>query len=185
MSPAPPAAAYAYQEFDVPRGSHPHDVAPAPDGTVWYTAQSAGKLGRLDPRTGQVQEVDLGQGSAPHGVIVGPDGAAWVTDQGANAIVRVDPESAETRSFGMPDGRRAGPHTATFDDDGILWFTGQGGGVIGRLEPSSGKVDLFDAPRGPGPYGIDAVPGGDVWYASLAGSYLGQCRSNDGLDPSP
>ena len=42
--------------------------------------------------------------------------------------------SAETRSFPMPDGRRAGPHTATFDDDGILWFTGQGG-VIGRLDP--------------------------------------------------
>ena len=26
--------------FDVPRGSHPHDVAPAPDGGVWYTAQA-------------------------------------------------------------------------------------------------------------------------------------------------
>ena len=24
------------QEYSVPAGSHPHDVAPAPDGTVWY-----------------------------------------------------------------------------------------------------------------------------------------------------
>ena len=30
---APPAAAYTYEEFDVPPGTHPHDVAPAPDGT--------------------------------------------------------------------------------------------------------------------------------------------------------
>src|SRR4051794_5527986 len=78
------------KEYAVPAGSHPHDVAPARDGTVWYTAQGAGKLGRLDPATGKVTEVPLGDGSAPHGVIVGPDGAAWVTDGGLNAIVRVD-----------------------------------------------------------------------------------------------
>ena len=41
------------QEFVVPSGSQPHDVAPAPDGTVWYTAQGSGQLGRLDP--GQVR----------------------------------------------------------------------------------------------------------------------------------
>jgi streptogramin lyase len=44
---------------------------------VWFTAQSAGKLGRLDPRTGKSDLAALGPGAAPHGVIVGPDGAAW------------------------------------------------------------------------------------------------------------
>ena len=29
--------------YEVPRGAHPHDVAPAPDGTVWYTAQRTGR----------------------------------------------------------------------------------------------------------------------------------------------
>lgn len=78
------------------RGSGPHDVAPAPDGTVWYTGQRNGTLGRLDPASGAVQEVSLGQGSSPHGVIVGPDGAAWVTDSGLDAILRVDPLQAAT-----------------------------------------------------------------------------------------
>ncbi len=32
------------KEYPVPAGSHPHDVAPASDGTVWYTAQSVGEL---------------------------------------------------------------------------------------------------------------------------------------------
>src|SRR5581483_7718601 len=50
-----PAARVALQEYPVPAGSHPHDVAPAPDGGVWYTAQSAGKLGRLDPTRGGVR----------------------------------------------------------------------------------------------------------------------------------
>jgi len=63
------------REYPVPPGSHPHDVAPAPDGSVWYTAQQAGALGRLDPATGATRHIPLGPGSSPHGVIVGPDGA--------------------------------------------------------------------------------------------------------------
>jgi len=79
------------QTFPVLAGAGAHDVYPAPDGTVWFTAQSAGKLGHLDPRTGKSDLIALGPGAAPHGVIVGPDGAAWVTEGGQNAIARVDP----------------------------------------------------------------------------------------------
>ena len=74
------------QEFPVPSGSQPHDVAPAKNGSVWYTAQGLGQLGQLDPATGKTHHISLGQGSAPHGVIVGPDGAPWITDGGLNAI---------------------------------------------------------------------------------------------------
>src|SRR5438477_11992209 len=83
------------QEFAVPAGAHPHDVAPAVDGGVWFTAQSAGYLGWLDPATGETKQIALGPRSAPHGVIVGPDGAPWVTDGGQNAVVRVDPQTSE------------------------------------------------------------------------------------------
>ena len=67
-----------------------HDVAPAPDGGVWFTAQRSGHLGWFDPASGRVELVALGPNSAPHGVIPGPDQAAWITDGGQNAIVRVD-----------------------------------------------------------------------------------------------
>src|SRR5438128_10323280 len=42
-------AKMATQTFPVLAGAGAHDVYPAPDGAVWFTAQSAGKLGRLDP----------------------------------------------------------------------------------------------------------------------------------------
>src|SRR5574342_1433793 len=100
--------------FPVPAGAGPHDVAPAPEGTVWYTAQQQGALGRLDPATGKVEQIPLGDGSAPHGVIVGPDGAAWVTDSGLNAIVRVDPATQAVQRFPLPSGT-ANLNTATFD----------------------------------------------------------------------
>ena len=86
LIPSLQAGAAEAKYFPVQAGDHPHDVAPAPDGTVWYTGQRTGVLGRLDPKTGGVERIPLG-GSAPHGVIVGPDGAAWVTDSGQNAIV--------------------------------------------------------------------------------------------------
>ena len=79
--------------FDVPDGARPHDVAPAPNGLIWYTAQRQGALGILDPKTGETRHIPLGEKSAPHGVIQGPDGAAWITDGGQNAIVRYDPET--------------------------------------------------------------------------------------------
>src|SRR5690606_21856439 len=84
---------FEMEAFPVPAGARPHDVAPAEDGGVWYTAQRQGALGYLDPTTGETTHIPLGGGSAPHGVIVGPDGHAWVTDGGLNAIVRVDAET--------------------------------------------------------------------------------------------
>jgi virginiamycin B lyase len=141
---------------------------------VWFTAQAVGKLGRLDPKTGKSELLPLGEDSAPHGVIVGPDGAPWVTDGGQNAIVRVDPLTSAAKVFPLPKERAdANLNTATFDHAGALWFTGQNG-VYGRLDPKTGAMAVFDAPRGVGPYGITTTPAGEVFYASLAGSYLGR-----------
>jgi virginiamycin B lyase len=173
----PPVKLREYKVFD---GAGPHDVAPTATGKVWFTAQAAGELGRLDSRTGRVRRVALGSGSAPHGVIVGPDRAAWVTDGGLNAIVRVDARSLRVRRFPLPaDRASANLNTATFDRRGRLWFTGQSG-VYGRLDPRSGRLRVFDAPRGPGPYGISTTRAGAVWYASLAGSHIARIETRSG-----
>lgn len=162
------------QEYAVPPGSHPHDVAPAPDGTVWYTAQASGELGRLNPLTGKTHHIKLGDSARPHGVIIGPDGAPWITDGGLNAIVRVEPKTEAIQVFALPPERgNVNLNTATFDSRGVLWFTGQAG-IYGRLDPKVGRVEVFEAPKGRGPYGITATSDGAVYFASLAGSYVGR-----------
>jgi virginiamycin B lyase len=173
-------APFEVRYYDVPKGAHPHDVAPAPDGSVWYTAQRQGALGRLDPVTGKSEQIPLGKGSAPHGVIVGPDGAAWVTDGGLNAIVRVDPQTKAVTTWRLPEDRGyANLNTATFDHHGVLWFTGQNG-IYGRLIPQTGAMKVYDAPRGRGPYGITTTPSGEVYYASLAGNHIARIDTNTG-----
>jgi len=167
--------------FDVAKGARPHDVAAAPNGgVVYYTAQATGKLGILDPATGKFEEIPLGPRSAPHGVIVGPDNAAWITDGGQNAIVRVDAATKAVKVFPLPaDTGYTNLNTATFDRKGRIWFTGQSG-YHGRLDPANGDIQVWKSPRGRGPYGITTTPGGDVYYASLAGNHIAKIDTETG-----
>jgi virginiamycin B lyase len=163
-----------------PRRTGIHDVAPAPDGGVWYTAQRSGHLGWFDPKSGRSELVALGPGSSPHGVIQGPDKAAWITDSGQGAIVRVGWPDRGVRVYPLPDGTPyANLNTAAFDGAGDLWFTGQSG-IVGKVAVQTGAVSVKPAPRGRGPYGICATPGGDVWWCSLAGSYIARIDRRSG-----
>jgi len=157
-----------------PRPTGIHDVAPAPDGGVWFTAQRSGHLGWFDPKSGRTELIALGGGSSPHGVIQGPDKAAWITDSGQGAIVRVGWPDRAVRAFRLPAGTPfANLNTCAFDGEGDLWFTGQAG-VVGKVAVKTGAVTVKDAPRGRGPYGICTTPRGDIWYCSLANSFIAQ-----------
>ncbi len=182
-----PGAAFAQQAermqswpLRTPQRTGIHDVAPAPDGGVWFTAQRSGHLGWFDPKSGGTELVALGKESSPHGVIQGPDQAAWITDSGQNAIVRVGWPDRSVRAYPLPQGTPyANLNTATFDGEGILWFTGQGG-FIGRVDPRAGDVAVKRAPRGRGPYGICTTPAGEVWWCSLAGSFIAHLDRRSG-----
>jgi virginiamycin B lyase len=178
---------YQTRVFELPKGSHPHDAAPGPDGQIWYTAQQQGALGIIDIASGKFRQVPLGDGSAPHGVIQAADGSAWITDGGQNAIVRFDPKSEKLDVWKLPgDSGYTNLNTAAFAGDGTLWFTGQNG-IYGKVDPKTHQVSVFKDPEGRGPYGIDATPAGDIWYVSLAGSHLAQLNRADGsvklIDP--
>lgn len=171
-------ALYAFKlqswPLKTPRSTGIHDLAPAPDGGVWFTAQRSGHLGYFHPKTGNTELIALGRGSSPHGVIQGPDKAAWITDGGQNAIVRVAWPSRTVRVYSLPEGSPyANLNTCAFDGAGDCWFTGQSG-YVGKVSVKSGQVSVRNAPRGRGPYGICSTPNGDVWYASLAGSFIAQ-----------
>ena len=149
-----------------------HDLAPAPDGGVWFTAQASGHLGWFDPASGRTELIALGSGSSPHGVIQGPDKAAWITDSGQNAMVKVTWPDRKVTVYPLPQGTPyTNLNTCAFDGAGDCWFTGQAGWV-GKVATKTGQVSLKEAPRGRGPYGICTTPGGDVWWCSLAGSFI-------------
>src|SRR3954471_14547122 len=141
------AAGAEMRFYQLPPGSYPHDVAPAPDGTVWFSGQQQGFAGHFDPATGKLERISLGNGAAPHGVIIGADNAAWLTEGGNDAIARVDLKTKEVKLFPLPkEFQNANLNTPVMDKDGVVWFTGQNG-VHGRVDPKTGKVDAWRSPR--------------------------------------
>ena len=130
--------------------------------------------------TGASQEIALGDGSAPHGVIVGPDGAP-----GSPTAART-PSCASTRDQRgqsltrcRPTTRLANLNTAVFDNEGQFWFTGQSG-VYGRLEPASRRDAGLRRAARHRPLRRHGDARRRVYFASLAGSYLGHIDPEDG-----
>jgi len=100
--------------------------------------------------------------------------------------VRVGWPDRQVRVFALPEGSPyANMNTCAFDGDGMLWFTGQSG-VVGSLDPKTGKLTAKDAPRGR-PYGICATPAGEIWWCSLAGSFIARIdrRTGDSIVVEP
>ena len=147
------------------------DVAPAPDGTVWYSNQWSGSVGNLDPKTGESKIYPLGRRSSPHGILMGPDGNLWILDGGQNAVIRLSSSDHKLTVFPLPQEEDADLNTAVFDHSGALWFTGQNG-FYGRLDPKTSKVRLWPAPVGFGPYGIAVTPQGAIWFTNFACNYI-------------
>ena len=89
-------------------GSRPHDSHAAADGSIWWTGQFASKLGRLDPRTGQIREFDLPANSQPHGLAEDPQGNIWYTGIQKGVIGRLDPRRGKCASIRSTSRAHAG-----------------------------------------------------------------------------
>jgi virginiamycin B lyase len=149
------------KEYELPTPkSRPHDPAVAPDGSLWYTAQGANKLGRLDPQTGQFKEYPLkAPGSGPHGLVADRDGNIWFTAIAGGYVGKLDPRSGEITEYRPASRTEIDPHTPTLDHDGILWFTNEETNYVGRLDPKTGRMTLAKSPTPHAvPYGIVVLP---------------------------
>lgn len=144
------------REWQVPTpGSRPHDPLAARDGSIWYTGQLSSKLGRLDPKTGQIREYPVKPQTAPHGLVEDKDGNIWFTGNHTGVIGKLDPRTGEITEYPMPDPKAKDPHSLHFDQSGILWFTLQQSNLMARLDPRSGEIKLIPSPTPRSrPYGI-------------------------------
>jgi virginiamycin B lyase len=143
--------------WDVPtQGSRPHDPLGARDGSIWWAAQLANKLGRVDPKTGTIKEYTLKSAfTGPHGLVDDKAGNIWFTGNLAGLIGKLDPNTGIVTEYPLPDPSAKDPHSLTFDQSGILWFTVQQGNFVGRLDPATGAIKLITPPTPKArPYGI-------------------------------
>ena len=143
------------------------DVAVAPDGTVWFTGDSA--IGEIDPSVGVLSTTPISaEGS---GITVAPNGTVWVTEIFADRIARLTPTPAgphDLVEFSTPEG--ATPLDIYAAPDGNVWFTQNLRGNVARITQdgvvteATKAIDFAD-PKRPDPIGITIAANGQPWYA--------------------
>jgi virginiamycin B lyase len=147
----------AIKEWQVPiPGSRPHDPLATRDGAIWYTAQMTNRLGRVDPKSGQVREYPLKSPlTAPHGLVEDREGNIWYTGNNRALVGKLDPKTGTVTEYKMPDPKARDPHSLAFAPDGMLFFTLQQSNMIGRLDTKTGEIKLVTPPTPRSrPYGI-------------------------------
>jgi virginiamycin B lyase len=155
-------------------GSRPHDSHAAADGSIWWTGQFASKLGRVNPRTGEIREFDLPANSQPHGLAEDPQGNIWYTGIQKGVIGKLDPRTGQVREYPLNEAAARGPHTPILDArSGNLFFTLQSGHV-GRINTGSGEMVIVKTPSdNTYPYGIRVNSQGVPWYVDFRGNRIG------------
>ncbi|HEV2461442.1 MAG TPA: hypothetical protein VGS80_24065 [Ktedonobacterales bacterium] len=163
-------------------------MQPAVDaqGNVWFGEMDTNRLGRLNPRTGQVSTWQ-----PPHGqynimqTAVDRQGNVWFTEQAANYIGRFDPGTQQFTTYPLenPNGHGSAPQDLAFDATGKLWFTEVTAAKIGRLDPATGAISTWPVPApetgaSAYPYSLALTPDGAIWVGYLSGGALGR------LDPT-
>jgi virginiamycin B lyase len=94
--------------YDLPDpASRVRRLALASDDMVWFVNSSQGRIGRLNPATGEVKEwaSPSGPDSHPYAIAV-VDDVIWYNESGKrpDTLVRFDPASETFQSFAIPSG---------------------------------------------------------------------------------
>jgi virginiamycin B lyase len=160
------------KQFFLPAGAgSPWGIVAGPDGKIWFTEVSSGKVGRLDPATGNIVEFQLPTAnSQPQGIVVGADGALWGTEAAGNRVFRITVQGRATE-FPIPTPNSV-PVAIAPGRYGYLWVSELSGGKLLRVS-RSGRMREFPLPAGARPYGLVSAPDGNVWFADRGRNRIG------------
>jgi virginiamycin B lyase len=128
--------------------------------------QNANRIGRLDPRTGEVKLLTPPTAHArPYGMALNSKGIVFFVEFGTNQVGSIDPNTLEFHEYKLPD-PASRPRRVAITGDDIVWYSDYARGFLGRLDPKTGKVTEWPSPSGTKsePYGISAISD-VIWYS--------------------
>ena len=154
------ARAQTITEFPIPTANtDPVGITAGPDGNLWFTEFSVGKIGRITT-SGTVTEFPAA--GNPQFITVGSDGNLWFPEQTTFKIGRMTTAGGFTDFPIITPGGLVGIAAGS---DGNLWFT-EAIGKIGRIT-TAGVVTEFPVPSGGTPIQIAAGPDGNLWFTNF------------------
>ena len=145
------------------------------DGNVWFTDRGThNRLGKLDPRTGEVSDYMLpdSRDLDPHGMTIDEEGYVWWIEEFGNFMGRLDPKTGVMRRWNLNiDNLILGglAHDLALDSDQNVWFSIMQGNHLGKWDRATENITLYRAPtQGQGSYGYGILVDrrDKVWFAT-------------------
>ena len=120
-------------------------------GKIWYGAFSAGMLGVLDPRSGEMTEYKISRFSEPYEAWVDPEDKIWMTDGGQGGmLIRFDPETERFTNYPSP--LNSDKPKMAITQDGAIWYSnrsiassGNAPATVGVLYPDVSRMKTLGA----------------------------------------
>jgi virginiamycin B lyase len=157
-----------------------HNVEPiglgiGPDGSAWYTDNSARGISRITP-TGEVSSFPLGTPLVRLGrLAVSPQGAVWFAEATGYSITRLMDGEIARHVFESP---RGDPYGVAIAADGTAWATLRLGNQLLHIM-SDGEIKTFDLPKpAAAPSDIAIGADGSVWFIEFRENRIGRLKDD-------
>lgn len=176
-----PTSGTMVAEYVLPTGCKPTSLAWT-SGNVWWAAEGCGRIGWINPATGQVQAVAVNVGQPISLAPILDEAGAWFIDAASDRLGRLtaagglawfSPSVAGSRLSGVTNG-----------PDKAVYVTEQAGNAIGRLpytsfdpraSPNAGRLtqEIPLPVAGSQPFRITSGTDGNVWFTERGRAALG------------
>ena len=163
--------------------SRPGNITPGPDGSLYFTEQLAGKIGRITT-SGVITESPLFPSNCqPYDITTGPDGALWFTEANSNKLGRIDTSLTITNEYLLltnfagfttdnPGGLIVGP-------DGNFWYTDPPASCITQvifpiangLTNAVTGTQFFTPTTNSFPRRLATGADSNIWFGEFVGNY--------------
>jgi copper transport protein len=162
--------------FEIPTpNSLPTAVAADSKGSIWFT-ESIGKVGRLDPISGNITEYEPlnGRLKEPNAILLDPKSSnVYISEHEGKAISVLDPFLNLFSRYPTPSPKGL-PFGMALDTYGNVWFAQHVIDKIGVLDTLNGEIVEIPVPtRGSFVQWLAPDDQGRIWFAEQRGSSLG------------
>ena len=162
----------------------PHGLTVDGQNHVWWAETRGFHLGRLDPKTGEMQRYDMNvdgklTGANGHTPVLDSKGNIWFSVIIGNRIGKWDRAAQKVVALYEPPTRNSYPYGLVIDKNDKIWFAEYAGCNITRFDPVTEKFTEFAPLTKPCQIrrlGVDAK--GIVWFGIYSHGKLGK------LDPA-
>ena len=144
----------------------------APNGILWFTGQTGGIVGRLNPGTGEMDTFDAPRGAGPYGITTTPDGAVFFASLAGNYLGRVDPASGEITVLEPPTADQ-GARRAWSDARGRVRVSESNAGQVAVYDPATSEWQEWRLPgTTPQAYSVFVDENGQVWLSDFGANAI-------------